>query len=117
MENELGWQELKIDDLPSDILVGDYEFHWMLEGLETIITLEKPIQRATAIQSVTDKCDRLYYRKRQPETVSHPDVIPYIDERLKLIALEQSEKTYSWWKGYQEAFLSLRVWVLDQEAK
>lgn len=107
--NEYEWKELKIDDLPSDLFYTDYEFS--PASLVTYSERTQMIYDWVLFKVVKGKV--VLYRKRQPDNI-HPDVLPYIDERLKLIGLEESDKTISWWKGYQEALLSIREWVLNQ---
>ena len=85
MEKELGWQELKIDDLPSDILVGDYEWQfsesllwhyeeWNYEEGPAIEILEQMLEE-----------DRIKYRyrKRQAKTASHEEIIKDVKDSAK----------------------------------
>jgi hypothetical protein len=69
---ESEWKELKIDDLPGDILVGDYE----LQSYKSLIWKDRGC-------NITGKLDeamegyRFRYRKRQPEkkVPSHEEIL------------------------------------------
>lgn len=76
------WQELKIDDLPRDILVLDYEFHEGSIGLNLYGKICD--ESAWYIISMIDQarrtgkpCHKFYYRKRQPEKKqpSHEEIM------------------------------------------
>ncbi len=82
------WKELKIDDLPSDILVGDYE--WMISqgyGWEGARAEENPAFRVKALEELQakKKCmDKAFekevtvkyrYRKRKPKAPTHQEIM------------------------------------------
>ena len=73
MENE--WTELKIDNLPSDILTGDYEFLSPCGG-----------PRSGILGIIGEMLDgeECFYRKRQPKAPSHEEIMT------------------KWWKGEEE---------------
>jgi hypothetical protein len=57
------WKELKIDDLPPDILVGKYEFK--LDGEE--IGFVYPRDRANIFDNLIRNDGKYRYRKPEPE--------------------------------------------------
>lgn len=99
MENE--WKVLDINNLPPDILVGDYEFQWYCT-LDNKWRADTTVM--TAIQVLTNINNRSLpnahankhrYRKRQPEPPSHEEI------------------TTKWWKTDGEWFRVVRYAVLE----
>jgi len=66
------WKELEIDNLPSDILTGDYEFNWFDHN--TIFTFK---DTSIDIGAVFDemKRDILRYRKIKPKAPTHEEIM------------------------------------------
>lgn len=74
MNNE--WKELKIDNLPPDILVGDYEWQCKenhhKDWYSATASIKNRIDmRARAIQDITEGEARYRYHPRQPEQTEH----------------------------------------------
>lgn len=89
------WKELKIDDLPSDILVGDYDFEfsesgpWHSEDGKALELLEQLL--------VEDRI-KYRYRKRQPKAPSHEEIMnkwwKFSGDWLKVVCYYPGPKTY-----------------------
>ena len=75
------WKELKIDNLPSDILVGDYEFEsWNIQTPYLKESPWKPDSPLEINRMVEELCKDtvLYvyrYRLRQPEPPTHEEIM------------------------------------------
>lgn len=68
------WQKLDVTNLPSDILVGDYEFEWLTTSKEWE---EDPDSgnNARAILSATGFGFKYRYRKKQPNAPTHEEIM------------------------------------------
>lgn len=70
MGKDLMWKELQIDNLPPDILTGDYEFvvygdKWVSSGLDNIID----------ILTLVNKGKQYRYRKPEPKQPTHDEIM------------------------------------------
>jgi len=66
------WKVLKVDNLPSDILTGDYEFETIENG---DIFTNKCCDVLHVIKMSRDKIYSYRYRKIQPEAPTHEDIM------------------------------------------
>jgi hypothetical protein len=72
-----GWKELKADNVPHDILTGDYEFGYYTEHLCHVVPT------GTTVGSVLDDLKNnqfrpgtgYRYRRRQPEHPTHEEIM------------------------------------------
>lgn len=112
------WKELDINNLPSDILVGDYEFEY--DPTET--NRWEPVSiRLNAIALLFGEY-KLHYRKRQPKAPSHEEIMAkwwLIDDQWKRIeSYDVITREYfvgKWWKGF--AFRDLESAEIPPENK
>ncbi len=77
------WKELEIDNLPPDILTGDYEIRWNAVGLSTstkeYFDMENPLDLLKlAYQGVVS----VTYRKPEPKQPSHEELQKRISDTL-----------------------------------
>lgn len=64
------WKELKIDNLPPDILTGDYEF----ESWENFMWISKQLLRINILKHLTEG-GRYRYRKPEPKQPTHEEIM------------------------------------------
>ena len=72
------WKELEINNLPSDILTGDYEFEWLYLGERGGAFKFNSLNRGSSV--LKDFCteasyEKLYYRKPEPKQPTHPEIM------------------------------------------
>ena len=79
MKKDDGWKELKIDDLPKDILVGDYEFQ-SNNGRGWCMDEGTPLGMLSALQK---EIAMFRYRPTQKAQVSHEEIKESVDNILK----------------------------------
>ena len=76
-----GWQELKIDDLPSDIITGDYEIRDA--GKKPFKQTMDKLIRYEILRLTDDRYLGYEYRKRQAKTASHEEIIKDVKDSAK----------------------------------
>ena len=70
--SDMEWKELDINNLPHDILVGDYEFEYII-GPELFPSKNQDYQGR--INMLKSKAPNIRYRKDQPKTPSHTEIM------------------------------------------
>lgn len=87
------WKELNIDDLPSDILTGDYDAIWgeYLHNSEYSKEAVFHLTEESFKRARSDTPDSLYYRKRQPKKKqpSHEEIM-----KSRLSRIESARRTF-----------------------
>ena len=70
-ENNMEWKELQIDNLPPDILTGDYEFELdnCGEWAHSVLT------RKAIISNLIDNYFTYRYRKPEPKAPTHEEIM------------------------------------------
>ena len=69
------WKELKIDDLPPDILTGDYEFEGNFYGRWEHRN-NNPQARSNFIENLLTRVGHNYrYRKPEPKAPTHKEIM------------------------------------------
>lgn len=71
------WKELKIDNLPPDILTGDYEFEYVLKDHpdSRFPVTNKAIKRYELLKIALVGDYRYYYSKPEPKAPSHEEIM------------------------------------------
>ena len=69
------WKELKIDDLPSDILAGDYEFSYIVTKMVIRIHYVNMKDPITILTMVLNDEIKAQYRKPEPNQLSHEEIM------------------------------------------
>ena len=116
-----GWKEFKIDDLPGDILTGDYEFTWNnpsgFGSFKTELTKNR--------LSLIGRCDNnkhLYYRKPEPKQPSHEEIMikwwNHDNEWLQVQAYvrESDDPYYVYNKGFSRLITVRKNWFIGRES-
>ncbi len=85
------WKELKIDDLPPDILTGDYEFMFEAEEIGFVY----PRDRANIFDNLIRNNGKYRYRKPDPKQPTHEELADqyYEDESGPFYLNEIGEST------------------------
>jgi len=78
MENEKvydgGWKELQIDNLPPDILTGDYRFGMKDPGDLKVFIYSEKVDAYQVIEDLGDG-NTYYYRKPEPKAPTHVEIM------------------------------------------
>ena len=77
------WKELEIDNLPSDILTGDYE--WEYDSLDIgWILLENAKSIEVLVDRLKHSLDKYRYRKPEPKAPSHEEILQRVKKELNI---------------------------------
>ena len=122
MSNE--WIELKIDNLPSDILTGHYEFRWdedycpfrLKDESILIESVMFSFLTGTNMDSGEKSGEILYYRKPTPKAPSHEEIMslwwkmndenswdrPIAYDKGRYVFITYGEESYSTGVSYED---------------
>ncbi len=105
------WTELKIDNLPPDILTGDYDFSIRVVGEWTRYMVEPYV----VIKSICNH-STCGYRKPEPKAPTHPERMTkwFLDDEgywVKSLSYEKETKLYELRYNYE-----LKDWFTGRES-
>lgn len=112
------WKELKIDDLPSDILTGDYEFEYFIDD-----KWKRSLKDALWILNtcMDERTTPYRYRKPEPLPPTHEEIMTKwwkIGDRIWVKCITYSKWNKSYFFRDDVSFFEVRdiSWFTDRES-
>lgn len=114
------WKELDISNLPSDILVGDYEFEVAdYNGLPWAHVIEDSAMLTTIVRFLQEG-DKYRYRKRQPKPPSHEEIMTkwWKDNRIwvKVVAYYPRDYYPYVFSTYNDSLAVEKSWFIGRNS-
>ena len=113
-ENNMEWKELEIDNLPPDILTGNYEFQmWSRDAKCDLPNTYYDYKNYSSVVNILEKLNMGYYsfryRKPEPKQPSHKEIWNRAWRRdngvwFKVSSYDPSDKTYL------TSFVDMNLW-------
>ena len=109
------WKELEIDNLPCDIITGDYDFEYLYERFHDY----EPCQPNTGWQAIKtlNSAQVVRYRKPEPKAPNHEEIMTlWWKTGTKWKKVIQYDTEEGWYRLIDERTAVSTLWFINMES-